>query len=112
MYEVGIRYAVRLSPVAALIIEGAGRRWMFTDDFVIGRRAPAGLVIDDEYLSPLHARCTCRGGVWAIEDLGTTNGTWAGGGPLSGGWRVHGLVPIGKGTRIRVGRTDLTFVPA
>lgn len=98
--------------MAALIIEGAGKRWMFTGDFLIGRRAPAGLVIDDEYLSPLHARCIRRGGAWFIEDLGSTNGTWAGGGPLGGGLRIYGPALIGKGTRIHVGHTDLTFVPA
>ncbi len=31
---------------------------------------------DDPYLSPLHARVSCVGDRWQIEDAGSVNGTW------------------------------------
>jgi len=45
---------------------------------VIGRR-DADLIISDDVVSANHARITCTGGEWAIEDLGSSNGTWING---------------------------------
>ena len=46
---------------------------------IIGRRRPAGIVIEDDRLSSLHgAVLRSRDRCWAI-DLSSTNGTWSGG---------------------------------
>jgi DNA-binding NtrC family response regulator len=42
---------------------------------VIGREAPADVVISDGSLSRLHARFLVDGGALSVEDLGSTNGT-------------------------------------
>src|ERR1700735_5036062 len=44
----------------------------------IGRAEDADLVIDDRGVSGRHARITRKGGVYFIEDLGSTNGTFLG----------------------------------
>ena len=43
---------------------------------VIGREAPADVVVVDASLSRCHARVELRRGTVWIEDLGSTNGTW------------------------------------
>ncbi len=42
---------------------------------VVGREAPADLVIGDRSLSRRHARFSLEGGLLRVEDLGSTNGT-------------------------------------
>ena len=45
-------------------------------DLVVGRAAPADVILGDSSLSRCHARVgMLRGVVW-VEDLGSTNGTW------------------------------------
>jgi pSer/pThr/pTyr-binding forkhead associated (FHA) protein len=49
----------------------------------------------------LHARIFRREGVFYVEDLGSTNGTWL------NRKRVHGPVPVHSGDRVQVGNTVL-----
>jgi two-component system, NtrC family, response regulator AtoC len=46
---------------------------------VVGRTAPADVVVPDASLSRLHARFSIEGTEVRVEDLGSTNGTWIGG---------------------------------
>lgn len=46
------------------------------DRFVIGRGRHCDLVIDSAKVSREHAAIVRDGGGWAIEDLGSSNGTW------------------------------------
>jgi DNA-binding NtrC family response regulator len=46
---------------------------------VVGRTAPSDVVIPDATLSRMHARFTSDETGVLVEDLGSTNGTWAGG---------------------------------
>lgn len=80
---------------------------MFPGGFLIGRAGRgADLEIDDEYVSPRHALITRDGSDWWVEDAGSTNGTWVNGIPAR--WTYH---PVHKGTKLRVGRTEMILVP-
>src|SRR5262245_57659090 len=43
---------------------------------IVGRVAPADLVVPDRSLSRQHASFTLEGKEVKVEDLGSTNGTW------------------------------------
>jgi diguanylate cyclase (GGDEF)-like protein len=71
---------------------------------VIGRSPDADFPIDDDLLSRRHARVMRIGSVYAIEDLGSTNGTHV------DGVRVRKPIPLEDGARIHLGtRTVLHF---
>jgi DNA-binding NtrC family response regulator len=55
---------------------------------VIGRAAPAEVIVDHLSLSRQHARVTWKGGVVTVEDLGSTNGTHFRGERLRGEARI------------------------
>jgi pSer/pThr/pTyr-binding forkhead associated (FHA) protein len=71
---------------------------------IIGRDAENDLpLVRDEFSSGRHARIEPRrDGVW-IEDIGSTNGTFVNGVPLTGPRKLS------SGDVIRVGETDLRF---
>jgi hypothetical protein len=50
-------------------------------DFIIGRSPDVWLLVNDraDSVSRLHAKLSPVGGRWAIEDLGSRNGTWVNG---------------------------------
>lgn len=65
----------------------------------IGRDPSCTLVLDDTYASTRHARIFPDGGVWYVEDLGSTNGTHL------GSERLYGTVALPPGVPVRIGRT-------
>ncbi|UJR79724.1 PEP-CTERM-box response regulator transcription factor [Sandaracinus amylolyticus] len=65
----------------------------------IGRDTGADIVIDDDAISREHA--LIHAGGEAIEDLGSSNGTWV------DGARATGRVPLRDGAIVRAGRTLL-----
>lgn len=67
----------------------------------IGRAASNTVVIDDQFSSMEHAQLTFRGRAWYLEDLGSTNGTYA------QGERIAGPVAIRFGEEFIIGRTRL-----
>ncbi len=71
------------------------------DPLVVGRAAACQLVLDDEYVSQLHARFFKKDGVWWVEDLGSTNGTFL------NRSRVIAPTPVAAGDEVRVGKTTL-----
>ena len=72
------------------------------DELLIGRQASEeGTLGQDAEISREHARITRSGGNFAIEDLGSTNGTFVNGRQIS---RAEILSP---GDRIQVGATTL-----
>lgn len=66
---------------------------------MIGRAEDSTLVLTDDYASTRHARLSPRDGMWLLEDLGSTNGTYV------NRTKVTGPMPVPVGTAIRIGRT-------
>lgn len=57
-------------------ISDAGREYVVNGELTIGRAASCHITLDDTYISQLHARVMPDPGGVAIEDLGSTNGTY------------------------------------
>lgn len=68
---------------------------------LIGRAPECTLVLEDDYASSRHARLSLADGVWLVEDLGSTNGTFL------GRARVSVPTPVEPGAPVRIGRTVL-----
>ncbi len=72
---------------------------------LIGRAEDSTLVLDDDYASTRHARLVRQGDGWAVEDLGSTNGTYL------DRARVSAPTPVPVGLPIRIGRSVLELRP-
>jgi len=92
--------AARLEAVAG---NAAGTSFVVEDELVIGRHAPgAGRLADDEEISRAHARVTVDASKFcAIEDLGSTNGTFV------NGLRISSPQILAEGDTIELGGTTL-----
>jgi hypothetical protein len=90
----------RLEVVAG---NAVGTSIVVEDELVIGRHAATlGRLADDEEISRTHARITLDGsGYLAIEDLGSTNGTFV------NGLRISGPKTLSAGDGIELGGTTL-----
>jgi diguanylate cyclase (GGDEF)-like protein len=92
---------------ALVVIYGVdlGRRTQLSrTTFEIGRSSKCDLSIDQESVSRHHARITWTQGFHAIEDLGSTNGTFV------GETRVKDRLPLRHGDQIKVGRSILKYM--
>ena len=69
----------------------------------IGRDISADIQIDDDSVSRLHCKLTYNNGVWQVEDLGSTNGTYIGGESVE-------QAPLSDGNLIKVGGTIFKFL--
>lgn len=63
----------------------------------VGREAGSDIVLEDPQVSRHHARLTLQAGVYVIEDLGSTNGTFL------NEQRLTGTRPINPGDQLRFG---------
>lgn len=81
----------------------AGRDHALGGECVIGRHPQVDFVLDDHLVSRRHFRIFQQGGVWLMEDLGSTNGT------LVNGQRVA-RQPLVDGDLLRAGSTEIQFV--
>ena len=69
-----------------------------SEPLVVGRSDNADLsVVDDSFLSNVHARVWIANGTALVEDLGSTNGT------LVNGTRIDGAVVLRPGDRVQMG---------
>lgn len=64
---------------------------------IVGRDPSCDLMIDDAEVSRRHARLIARNGGYAIEDLGSTNGTFI------NEQRIKSVMPLKTGDSIRLG---------
>jgi FHA domain len=85
------------------IVEPAGRRGEthpIDRELTVGRGAGCAIVLgDDTYVSQLHARLFQQNGEGYVEDLGSTNGTYVNGKPISGATRLR------RGDQVQFGQT-------
>jgi serine phosphatase RsbU (regulator of sigma subunit) len=83
---------------------GPQRRVPLGDEpVVIGRQRDNGFVLDLESVSRRHARLAPRDGAWAIEDLGSRNGT------LVNGARIEAPTVLRDGDRITICDAEIVF---
>lgn len=68
---------------------------------LIGRSPESTLILDDDYASARHARIFPQDGEWFVEDLDSTNGTFA------GQQRVSGPQRLAVGATLKIGTTVL-----
>jgi pSer/pThr/pTyr-binding forkhead associated (FHA) protein len=92
------------APSHSLQIQAGDQRHVFHTQFTAGRQGT--LVINDDFASGQHARFQTARGLWYLEDLGSTNGTWL------NGRRVHAPQLLKKGDRITIGHTVMIVVAA
>jgi hypothetical protein len=96
--------APRRGPSQLVVTEGglAGTRIGLTGaPVLIGRADDSTLVLTDDYASTRHARISLQNGLWIVEDLGSTNGTYL------GQRKLEGPVPMEPGVPLRIGKTVL-----
>jgi hypothetical protein len=72
------------------------------DPVMLGR-GDVELRLGDPFASSRHAKITRQGRTVVIEDLGSTNGTYLNGQPLTGPQPLH------DGDRIRIGDSEFTY---
>jgi pSer/pThr/pTyr-binding forkhead associated (FHA) protein len=95
------------SPTDVVVVEPpdqAGRRFPLGDEVTVGRAAGCQIIVDDTYVSQLHARLFVRDGQLLVEDLGSTNGTYL------NRAKVSGPMVMQRGDRLQVGNTVLEVV--
>ena len=79
---------------------GRGAAFAIADEITIGRAATCTIgMLDDSFVSQLHARVFRESGLTTIEDLGSTNGTYL------NGKRLTTPEHIVKGDRVQIGST-------
>jgi pSer/pThr/pTyr-binding forkhead associated (FHA) protein len=99
----GTRVMPAAGPTLAFVSGGeAGRREDIATGATVGRGPDNAIVIDDATVSGSHARLSEAGGSWAVQDLGSTNGTF-----VNGKRVTHGVVKAGD--RLRFGSVELRF---
>ena len=94
----------RRTPHTVVVTEGPLRGTTITlgqQSVLIGRNPESTLVLDDDYASGRHARIFPEAGEWFVEDLGSTNGTFA------GQQRVRGPQRLTVGSTLKIGTTVL-----
>jgi pSer/pThr/pTyr-binding forkhead associated (FHA) protein len=87
----------------ATVIEGdkKGKSFDLSEELVIGRGDKCGLVLDDSYVSQMHARLFARDGSIMVEDLGSTNGTYL------NRRRITSPTELQRGDQVKIGKTVL-----
>lgn len=89
-------------PARLRILEPAARRgetFTLHDELTVGRGGGCGIVLDDTFVSQVHARVFRRDGDVYVEDLGSRNGTLLNGQPVGNAQRLR------RGDRVQFGRT-------
>jgi pSer/pThr/pTyr-binding forkhead associated (FHA) protein len=91
------------APKKAAVIEGGlkGKSFDLDDELIIGRAEKCGLVLDDNYVSQMHARIFARDDTFMVEDLGSTNGTYL------NRRRITAPAELQRGDRVKIGKTIL-----
>jgi pSer/pThr/pTyr-binding forkhead associated (FHA) protein len=86
------------------VVEGddhRGQTFDIRDELLIGRAQKCNLVLDDAYVSQVHARIFSKDDGLMVEDLGSTNGTYL------NRTRISSPTPLHRGDRVKIGKTVL-----
>ena len=91
-----------------LVVEGgggleAGASFVINGILMIGRSPQTDVQIDDSFASARHARIYERDGLYYVEDMGSTNGTYLNGRQLQSPKQLRGE------DRIRIGDTEFRY---
>ena len=89
-------------PTPSLVVQVSGQTQVFNTDFTAGRQG--SLAVGDDHASNHHARFQFAHGVWYVEDLNSTNGTWL------NGRRMFSAQRLKKGDKVKIGRTTIVVV--
>lgn len=92
------------APRKVAVIEGdklKGKSFGLGDELIIGRADKCHIVMDDTYVSQVHARIFSRGDGYMVEDLGSTNGTYL------NRRRITAPSELQRGDRVKIGKTVL-----
>jgi hypothetical protein len=81
----------------------AGAVFAVNGSMTIGRSPQTDVQIDDRFASARHARVSEREGVYFLEDMGSTNGTYL------NGRRVTSLERLRPEDRFRIGDTEFRY---
>lgn len=81
--------------------ERVGETFALAPEMTLGRSPGCTIVVDDTYVSQLHARVFAAGDEYRVEDMGSTNGT------LHNGASLTAPKPLRRGDHIQVGNTLL-----
>jgi pSer/pThr/pTyr-binding forkhead associated (FHA) protein len=80
--------------------EHEGELYQLGEEITVGRGGGCSIVLpDDHYVSTLHARVFRRGDEVLVEDLGSRNGTYLNGSPVTSATRLR------RGDRVQFGQT-------
>jgi pSer/pThr/pTyr-binding forkhead associated (FHA) protein len=93
---------VEMPTTRALTVQAGDQRHTFHSEFTVGRQG--NLAISDDFASGHHARFRVAHGLWFVEDLSSTNGTWL------NGRRFFAPQRLKKGDKIKIGRTVITVL--
>ena len=88
------------APSRLVVVEPAARaggEFILGSEATVGRAKGCSIVLDEQYVSQVHARFFIRGDTLFVEDLGSTNGTWV------NGTRAVGQMPVRVGEHVQIG---------
>lgn len=90
-------------PRKAVVTEGPkkGQTFELDRELTIGRADKCQVVLDDTYVSQMHARIFPKGEGFVLEDLGSTNGTYL------NRRRITAPVELQRGDLVKIGKTVL-----
>ena len=93
----------RAGTLTVLIGADVGAMYSLTGPVMLGRGAEAQVSLDDDGISRRHCRIVRGAGLYELEDLGSTNGTYV------DYDRVQGRIELQDGARIQIGNSVLRF---
>jgi predicted component of type VI protein secretion system len=92
------------APKKAAVVEGGslkGKSFDLGSELTVGRSEKCHVVLDDTYVSQMHARIYAKDDLYMLEDLGSTNGTYL------NRQKVTAPAEVQRGDRVKIGRTVL-----